>query len=120
MEKKTCKLCGKPSEPEHYDLDRIREIMEEQHVCFKCAFWLWQHECDQNDPKREGRFAVIGGRHYVLGDGKGYFKGFGGAEHIIRFNDGHEVACSDLWHQGEIPAHLRHLFPDNAEFVRRR
>ena len=118
MEKVNCKLCGEPSDPQKYD-SRIGEIMEEQNVCYNCAFWLWQHECDQRDPRRRGRFAVINGSHYVLGDGKGAFQGHYGDSFTVRFNDGRVVVNNDLWHQGEIPEHLRHLFPDNAEFVKR-
>lgn len=113
-----CKFCNKPSEPERYNLDRIREIMEEQDVCFHCAYWLMQHELDESHTKAGlRRGVVIGGTHYTLGDGKSFFKGFAGRRWTIRFTDGETVTTDDLWHQGEIPDHLRHLFPDNATFV---
>lgn len=118
MEKVNCKLCGKPSDPQEYENSRIREIMEEQNVCFNCALWLWHHELDQNDPNRQGRVAIIDGTHWLIGDGKGFVKGCCGTEQRIRFKDGREVVTDDLWCQGDIPEHFRHLFPDNAEFVK--
>ena len=116
----TCTLCEGKHNPENYIQDRIREIMEEKHLCFRCANWLWQHELDQNDPARQGNVAVINGKHYLIcpsNDGN-WPSGFGGVRFKIRFLDGREVICDNLWHQGEIPDHLRHLFPDNAVFVK--
>jgi len=115
-----CTMCGKTDNLDRWSLDRIREIMEEQHVCFKCANWLWQHELDQTDPSRAGRFAVIDGKHYVLAPHTdlNWPRGMAGAKFKIRFNDGREVVCDNLWHQGTVPERFRHLFPDNAEFVR--
>ena len=115
-----CKLCHKPSEPENYIRDRIREIMEEKQLCFNCAFWLWQHELDTQE--REPHTAVIvEGTHYVIGSEtkskSTFFRGFGGAHFKIKFHDGTEVETTNLWCQGEIPEHLRHLLPDNAEFL---
>ena len=116
----TCTLCGGKHDPENYLQDRIREIMEEKHLCFRCANWLWQHELDRTKTARLGNVAIINGKHYVLNPSNGgnWPSGFGGARFKIRFNDGREVVCNNLWHQGEIPEHLRHLFPDNAAFVK--
>ncbi len=116
----SCTLCGKPVELDRYNLDEITAIMREKNLCFNCAFWHWQHNLDQNDPGRKGNFAVINGTHYVLDEHTdiNWPKGFGGAEFKIRFNDGREVICDNLWSQGDIPEHLKNLFPDNAVFVK--
>lgn len=114
----TCTLCGGKHNPENFSRSRIREIMEEKHLCSKCAYWLERDEIDRTKPKYA--FAVIGGWHYVLcpSNGGNWPSGFGGARFKIRFHDGHEVVCDNLWGQGKIPDHLRHLFPDNAAFVK--
>lgn len=119
MSKNTCTHCGQPSIPENYQEGSITKIMTEKHLCFNCAFWHWQHDLDSNDPARQGNVAVIDGNHYVLGpdNNVNWPSGFCGARFYIRFNDGREVSTNNLWGQGKIPTHLRHLFPDNAVFV---
>lgn len=109
----TCKLCNKQDNPENYVVDEIRLIMETRHVCFNCAFWLWQKALDDSGQRR---FAIANGQHYVLDkeNTNAYFKGSGGHTYVFHFNDGTTVSCSNVWHQGTIPEHLRILFPDNA------
>lgn len=41
-------------------------------------------------------------------------RGFGGDTMIIQFNDGRTVITNDLWHQGEVPALVADMLPDNA------
>ena len=112
---KKCTMCGK-EHTNHYD-GEISDIMNERGVCFHCAFWIWQHSVDEQG-KRD--FAIIDGHHYVLEPHTdiAWPVGMGGAEHRIRFNDGREVVCDNLWHQGEIPEHFRDVMPDNAVFVK--
>lgn len=112
-----CNDCGKLS-PDHtnYIQDRITEIMKEKQVCFRCATWLWHLELNA-----AGRnFAVIEGHHFVLDKHTdvAILQGSGGSLFKIRFNDGREVLCDNLWHQGEIPENFRDRFPDNAKFVK--
>lgn len=115
-----CRLCLKPSNPEGYIKNRIREIMEEKQFCFNCAFWIWQWELDtQSRPQHQ--VVITNGMHYIIGPEStmnGFMKGFGGAYFKIKFHDGTEVETTNLWCQGEIPNHLKHLFPDNAEFIK--
>lgn len=62
--------------------------------------------------------ARIKGEHYMIGDEADKFKGFGGQSFTIAFNDGREVTTTNLWHQGDIPAHWQKLgMTDNAKFV---
>jgi len=62
--------------------------------------------------------AIIDGSHYVLKPhAEGYPSGLCGATNLIKFNDGHEVACDNLWFQGEIPDCWKDRMPDNAKFV---
>lgn len=42
MKKEICTQCHGEYDPEEFNPCEIRSIMEEQHLCFKCAFWKWQ------------------------------------------------------------------------------
>lgn len=86
-------------------------------LAFLVVFWVeklrWHRQGDRHD--RGDRVARVGGTHYVLGNGTGPFRGMAGRPVGVRFHDGTEVVCTDLWFQGPIPAELRPLLPDNAE-----
>lgn len=110
-----CAICGKEDNHENYCIDSITDIMRHKRVCFECAFWIWQNQMD-----KEGRdFAIIKNRHYVLKPHTEniHFAGMCGGKYRIRFHDGREVICDNLWHQGEIPERFRDIMPDNAEFI---
>lgn len=93
------------------------------HLGFGVIFWVekirWARNGDRMTDRDARRVARIGGQHYVLGtrtSGEG--RGMGGRAVKIRFTaTGEEIVCTDLWHQGTIPAELRELLPDNAEMV---
>ena len=110
----TCKICGAREENHWISHKQLTERQE----CFNCNYWMKLIEDQRWD---EDRFrVVVKGIHYV-----GYsprvstgMKGFGGQLWKIKFLDGREVECRNLWHQGEIPERFRDRLPDNAEFVR--
>lgn len=74
-------------------------------LCFGCSFWKTQKENE-----RDNAF-VIDGHHYRPGQG-----GFYGRKFKVRRHDG-TLWQGELFTQGQIPAHLREEFPDNAVFV---
>ncbi len=45
--------------------------------------------------------------------------GFGGAEFLVRLNDGREFFTDNNWSRGTVPPHLRKLLKSNAVFVRK-
>ena len=110
----TCKICGAKEDNHWISHKQLTERQE----CFNCNYWMKLIE-DTN--WSEDRFrVVVKGIHYV-----GYsprvstgMKGFGGSLWKIKFLDGREVECRNLWHQGEIPERFRDRLQDNAEFVR--
>ena len=115
MEKNhTCTRCGQAYSNDY--TGEVANIMETQHVCFFCAFWIWQHRLDEEGGRK---FAIINGKHYVLAPHTdiNWPVGFCRQKFTIRFFSGEEVVCDNLWHQGEIPEHFRDIMPDNAEFV---
>lgn len=110
----TCSLCGKTDNPSRF-IEDFASLMQEKHLCFQCALWT-QHL--ERDKSRD--FAIIEGHHYVLAphsNGNSFTTGFGGHKFRIRFHDGREVTCDNLWHQGIIPENFRDRMPDNAEFI---
>lgn len=109
-----CKICGAEEDADHWGDNLKSELMEHQ-MCFHCNFWRNNYE---NDEHR--KFAIVNGTHYVLreNNANSYFKGFGGAKFVFKFNDGHIEECNNVWYQGNIPdGYWREFMPDNAEIV---
>ncbi len=57
------------------------------------------------------------GQHKSAHD-RGRHLGFGGAEFVVKLDDGREFFTDNNWHRGEVPPHLRKLLPANAVFLR--
>jgi hypothetical protein len=75
-------------------------------LCQTCDYWMEQKNLQQPQA------FVIEGEHYRPGAG-----GFGG--HVFKvLKEGGSIWTGQLWHQGLIPDHMRHLFPDNASFIK--
>lgn len=104
-----CKECGK-----HYHSSMTGSTLREG-LCFKCNFWM-DKVAWENDPEEKLRCVRVSGKHYHISEGFGFSKGFGGSKFCIQFKDGRLVQTSNLWHQGDIPAHFKKRLPDNAEF----
>ena len=103
-------------------------------------FWLeFQREYLQRpkelQPKSDPRYVrggdqpkvsfVVGTTAYTAYVGKhksehdrGRHLGFGGAEFVVKLDDGREFFTDNNWHRGEVPPHLRKLLPANAVFLR--
>lgn len=117
-----CKLCPEESNPTQFVLGKIRTIMEQEKLCFNCAFWE-VHARDFEEGKDKGKVFFINGNRYHNG-GKidknitQGFLGYGGADWIIRIKDtGQIIETNNLWHQGEVPKHFKYRMPDNAKFI---
>lgn len=110
-----CRICGNTDNLNRWAKGNMSTIMENEHVCHTCAFWLEKIALtDENT-------VVIDGNRYTIGkeDTKQYFKGFGGAGFNIEFFDGRKINTHNLWCQGEIPEIFRSYpeLKDNAKFV---
>ena len=113
-----CKYCGQVEDTDHW-IPETKEALERDECCFTCHHWKEQNELDQTERGEYGD-AIIEGTHYVLcpHTDTEIFKGHGGRKFAIKFNDGYEAVCDNLWCQGYIPdGHWRELMPDNAVFV---
>ena len=145
MKKEICTKCHNDYDVEEFNPCEIRSIMEEHHLCFKCAFWKWQLKLDKEVRPKEGIIPIITQKyykivsrlnkqsHYVLHTGpnnmaymsrgcntiKDLFK------HItcgILTTDGHLYPYTGysedggLSHQGDIPVNNKD-FVTNAQFI---
>ena len=113
-----CKICGAEEESNRW-IPETKEEVEKEQMCFSCLHWARQHRLDLTERGEHG-WAVINGIHYVLcpHTDLNWPRGMGGAEKRIRFFDGYETICDNLWCQGDIPSgHWRDLMPDNAKFI---
>jgi hypothetical protein len=86
------------------------------------AFWQAKVQWASNgDRTRDGAHALrIAGEHYTARPGihtGPESRGFDGAVRRWRDDAGVEYVSNDVMHQGSIPARLRNLLPDNAEWV---
>lgn len=112
----TCVECGKASANEW--IESVATRLAEKSLCHDCGFWdEWVERADRGD---DDKIVRVDGNHYHIGDemSSSLFRGFGGRKFVIRFHDGREVTSTNLWGQGDIPAHFRKRLPDNAEFVK--
>lgn len=64
MKKEICTQCHLEYDPEEFNPCEIRSIMEEQHLCFKCAFWKWQKRLDVEVRPKEGIIPIITQKYY--------------------------------------------------------
>lgn len=111
---KACRECGQADSANFMEPTRGRMLAAQ--LCFSCLFWTDKLPL-VNDPS----VARINGHHYAIGPEDNTAKvmrGFGGSTSIIRFNDGREVTTTNLWTQGDIPAHFASRLPDNAVFLK--
>jgi hypothetical protein len=109
-----CKICNKEEYPEHWTNS---DLMIKHQLCFDCEFWRMQHQLDV-EQRGEHNWCVIDGCHYVIEPDNSYFRGFGGHEFHIQFDDGTIKVTKNLWHQGEIPEEWKSVFPNNAKFLK--
>lgn len=104
-----CEFCGKNYSKTCVDNSYIGNN------CFECSYWMEKIELPTED---ENRRVIVNGQHYRIGiDDPGPFRGFGGREFTVLFDDGRMVKTRNLWDQGEIPERFRRWFPDNAIFL---
>ena len=62
--KEICTKCHWGYDPKEFNPCEIRSIMEEQHLCFKCAFWKWQKRLDVEVRPKEGIIPIITQKYY--------------------------------------------------------
>ena len=120
---KTCSTCGGTDkmDPNVWRGSDSARRMTERSCCFTCMFW-WEKVEWSNDPDEKYRVVRVDGVHRTIGREPDasvprHILGHGGCRFHFRFKDGHEVVSHNVWHQGKIPEHFRHLLPDNAEVV---
>lgn len=111
-----CKICGEEFDSSNY-LKDCKESMDSNQMCFTCNFWRERLEEDKTLPPHTA--CMIDGTHYIVGNenDKSYFRGFGGAEFNIQFDDGVVIKTTNLWCQGEPKGYWKEKFPNNARFV---
>ena len=118
MTKIICNICGREEDLERWVPETAQKI-QNLGICFECLYWRTQTTLDDTERGLHG-WAVINGTHYVLAPHTNFNwpRGMGGVKKKIRFFDGYETECDNLWCQGEVPSgYWRDLLPDNAEFI---
>lgn len=119
MAKIICNICGHEEDSERWILPETAQKIQNLGICFECLYWRTQTTLDDTERGLHG-WAVINGTHYVLAShtNANWPRGMGGVKKKIRFFDGYETECDNLWCQGEVPSgYWRDLLPDNAEFI---
>lgn len=83
-------------------------LIEEFHICFRCAYWELQSQNSDNE-------LIIDGAKYVRGPG--HLGGMGGKLFIIEMWDGTIIKTNDLWYIGKPPEFFQDRFPNTAKFI---
>lgn len=112
-----CSCCGIMTHSDY--MEPSGSSMRKHRMCFHCDYW-------QNEmPER-----IRAGKHPLIIEGTMYgdagrqpantpFLGFGGSEFTYRRLGETEIhSTNNLWHGGDIPEAFRHLYENNAEFVK--
>lgn len=104
-----CEICGKTIQSSKY-LESVICSSE----CFSAKYWLDRVKRINNPTQ-----VVIDNTVYQIGreDISKESKGFGGAVHFIKFNDGRLIKTTNLWHNGKLPEAFRSMLPNNAVFL---
>lgn len=119
MELAVCKICNQLDDPKSFVPCEIRTIMEQEGLCFHCAFWKLRLR------ERTKDTFIVNGSHYTghleanMDTNKAKrFAGFGGADFFVKYlADGRIEHYNNVWHQGEVPDWPE--FKDNAVFITR-
>ena len=116
MGKFICKICGAE---ENTDRWFNGKELEKHQMCQSCNHWREQYELDKTTRGEHG-YAIFNGTHYTLlpKNDADVFKGFGDRNFNIKFNDGYEASCDNMWCQGQIPeGYWRNLMKDNVVYI---
>lgn len=62
--KQVCNQCHKDYDVEEFNPCEIRSLMEEEHLCFKCAFWKWQLKLDKGVRPKENVIPLVSQEYY--------------------------------------------------------
>lgn len=62
--KQVCNQCHKDYDVEEFNPCEIRSLMEEEHLCFKCAFWKWQLKLDKEVRPKENVIPLVSQEYY--------------------------------------------------------
>lgn len=116
---KKCDICGKEYDENIFEKCNIRSIMEKEHVCFNCAFWMEKYALRNEDT------FIINGVHHIghkiskEEKEKRHFIGCGGRNYYVKYNNGEIKHYNDVWIQGYVPKEgsLAKLFEDNATLI---
>ena len=87
--------------------------------CHRINFWNEKAEkYAKNENGYSNRVVIVNGGHYTYHDEvpNAYFKGFGGRQFKVKFNDGRVIQTKNMWFQGDIPEEFRDRLSDNAVF----
>lgn len=105
-----CQICGE-SERLRWIQD-VQERLAHHRLCYSCDFWVQRWWLHQTEPERS---VICRGEAYTVGPPGQSFRGYGGRTWTVVWRDGRTTVTSNLWHQGTVPEHFRHLLPDDAE-----
>jgi len=130
-----CKLCGYPLNLDEFELKyKIPQLMEREHLCFDCAYWMVRKEEDDKMVQyyrinSHGRIPVIttDWRHWIVDPFHSMWISIGSFAKVRLYSTRSYMAVisqahdgvwfidnNNISNQGIIPKHLRNQFTPNG------
>lgn len=109
-----CVHCG----AENFNIafvEETRDRLVEKCRCFHCDFWMDKAENPHPDALIDRDYVHRMAKREIMKQRP--FMGGGGTRVRFHMTDGTEFVSNDVWFQGVIPEHLRHLFKINVDRI---
>lgn len=106
-----CKICGEIFDTAQFETCGIRTIMENEHVCFKCGFWIEKQNLYNENTLITEEMIRFQGSIVDKTENKSPFLGMGGRDLFFEMLSGPDKGkvrwYNSVWCQGNIPEYFK-------------
>lgn len=106
-----CKICGEKFDTAQFETCGIRTIMENEHVCFHCGFWIEKQNLYNENTLITEEMVRFQGSIVDKTENKSPFLGMGGSNMFFKMLSGPDKGkirwYNNVWCQGDIPEYFK-------------